>query len=610
LNFDLWLPATMAPTVLAGSPELQDRSLRGYTVMGAAAARSGREQMRADVDRVMRDLARAYPDTNANIRGEVLPYWQAPRGPQRLLAAGLAVLQAILLILLLAVCGNTVNLMLARATTRQREIGVRLALGATRGDVLRLLLTENLLLSLGGAVAGILIAAWATEALRAVPMIGAFPIRLQTRIDALAIAFAAALGAVCGLLIGFMPALHLARLHPHRALHAEGAIAGRGGIRRMLMAVEVGLATVVLIAAAMFLRSFSDSRDTDPGFKREGVLLAAYDLTGRGMDDRAARQFAVRLLDRVRALPGVQSAAIAASVPLDIHGLPMRGFVIEGRARADGRADVALSNIVTPGYFTTMGIGFVAGSDLAALDDPAPVQQVVVNQAFVDRFLGDAEPLGRRIFMRGTGYAIVGVVRTTLSDSFSEGATPVIYLSYRDRPAARGEIHVRTRAGSEALLGPSLERAIRDVDANAPLYDIRTLTEHVDKNLFLRRIPARMFVVLGPLLLALAAIGIYAVVAYAVSRRTREIGVRLALGATRRGIVAAIVLDTMRAVTAGASIGWFLAYGVNIHLVRGPAYLSVFGAVPALLLTVAAAAAYVPAKRAAQVDPAVALRVD
>src|SRR5581483_1845950 len=165
-------------------------------------------------------------------------------------------------------------------------------------------------------------------------------------------------------------------------------------------------------------------------------------------------------------------------------------------------------------------------------------------------------------------------------------------------------------SGSEALLGPSLERAIRDVDPNAPLYDIRTLAEHVDKNLFLRRIPARMFVVLGPLLLALAAIGIYAVVAYAVSQRTREIGVRLALGATRGGIVSAIVLDTMRVVTAGAAIGWLLAYGANVHLVRGPAYLSVFGAVPVLLLAVAAGAAYVPAARAARADPCTALRVD
>ncbi len=610
LNFDLWLPATMAPTLLAGSTELQARSLRGYTLMGQPAPNAAREQLQADVDRVMRDLARTYPETNANIRAEVLPYWQAPRGPQRLLAAGLAVLQGILLLLLLAVCGNTVNLMLARATTRQREVGVRLALGASRGDVLRLLLTENLLLSFAGAAAGGLIAVWATDALRAVPMIGAFPIRLQTRIDALPIVFAAALGGACGLLIGAAPAIQLARLDPQRALHAAGAIAGRGSMRRILMAVEVGLATVVLIAAAMFLRSFSDSRDTDPGFTREGILLAAYDLSGRGMDDAASRRFAERLLDRVEALPGVESAAIASSVPLDIHGLPMRGFVIEGRPRPDGRSDLALSNIVTPGYFRTMGIDLVAGSDLAALDDPAAAPQVVVNQAFVNRFLGAAEPLGRRIVLRGTSYVIVGVVRTTLSDSFSEGATPVIYLSFRDRPPDRGELHVRTRSGSEALLGPSLERAIRDVDPNAPLYDIRTLAEHVDKNLFLRRIPARMFVVLGPLLLALAAIGIYAVVAYAVSQRTREIGVRLALGATRGGIVSAIVLDTMRVVTAGAAIGWLLAYGANVHLVRGPAYLSVFGAVPALLLAVAAGAAYVPAARAARADPCTALRVD
>lgn len=199
-------------------------------------------------------------------------------------------------------------------------------------------------------------------------------------------------------------------------------------------------------------------------------------------------------------------------------------------------------------------------------------------------------------------------MRNSLNESFGEAPPPVIYLSYRDRPSARGEIHVRTRAGAESLLAPQVERAVRDLDPALPVYDVRTLSEHVEKNLFLRRIPARMFVVLGPLLLALAAIGIYAVVAYSVSQRTTEIGVRLALGASAERVVTQILRETLRVVIAGATVGWAIALMIDLHLVRGPIYLSVFVGVPALLLLVAAIACWVPARRAATVDPMVALR--
>jgi hypothetical protein len=295
-------------------------------------------------------------------------------------------------------------------------------------------------------------------------------------------------------------------------------------------------------------------------------------------------------------------------VPLDIHGLPMRSFSLEGRARSEATPDVALTNTVTPGYFKTMGIPMRAGTDFADLGDAQAPAQAIVNEEFIRRFLGDAEPLGRNLRSRNTTYVIAGVVRNSLNESFGESPPPVIYLSYRDRPSARGEIHVRTRAGAESLLAPQVERSVRDLDPALPVYDVRTLSEHVEKNLFLRRIPARMFVVLGPLLLALAAIGIYAVVAYSVSQRTTEIGVRLALGASAERVVTQILRETLRVVIAGATVGWAIALVIDLHLVRGPIYLSVFVGVPALLLLVAAIACWVPARRAATVDPMVALR--
>jgi predicted permease len=364
----------------------------------------------------------------------------------------------------------------------------------------------------------------------------------------------------------------------------------------------------VLMSAGLFVRSFSEALDTDPGFRREGVLLAEYDLSGRNMSNAAVRDFTGRLLRRLRSLPGVESAAIANQVPLDIHGLSLRGFTLEGRARPDAEPDRALSNIVTSDYFRTMGIPLRAGHDFAAFEDTAAPAQAIVNDEFVRRFLPDAEPLGRRLENRDRQYVIAGVVRNSLSESFGEKAAPVVYFSYRDRPSLGGQIHLRTRPGNESLLGPEVERVVRELDPTLPVYDVRTLTDHVDKNLFLRRIPARMFLVLGPLMLVLAAIGIYAVVSYSVSRRTTEIGVRLALGATVRRVVSQIVVETLRVVGAGALAGWTVMFMIALHLLGGVISLPVFAGVPAILLLVAAFASWLPAKRATSVDVMVALR--
>ena len=608
VNFDLFVPATLAPTLLSGSRELEDRAQRGYNVMGTLGGHATVAQAQAELSQAMRGLGRAYPQTNATLHAEVLPFWQAPRGPQRLLASALAILQVVMLLLLLAVCGNTANLMLARAGARQKEMGMRLALGASRWRVVRLVLTENVILALLGSALGVAIAVWATEALRAVPMIGAVPIRFQTSVDAVGLAFAATLGFVCTLIFGAAPALQLARVDPQVAFRSGSHTSPRSRMRNALMGVEVGLALIVLMAAALFIRSFSETRETDPGFRREGVLLASYDLSGRNMDGPAARDFVGRLLGRLRQLPGVESAAIATSVPLDIHGLAMRSFTLEGRTRSQAAPDQALSNSVTRDYFRTMDIPFRAGTDFADFGDTATPPQAIVNEEFVRRYLPDAEPIGRRLENRGKQYVIAGVVRNSLNEAFGEPPTPVIYFSYRDRPATSGEIHLRTRAGAETLFAPEVERVVRELDPTLPVYDVRTLTDHVEKNLVLRRIPARMFVVLGPLLLVLAAIGIYAVVSYSVSRRTTEIGVRLALGATARRVVAQIIGESLRVIAAGALVGWLLMFLVDLHLLRGVIYLSVFAGVPVILMIVAAVACWLPARRATGVDVMVALR--
>jgi predicted permease len=609
LQFDLWVPATLAPTLLSGSRELAERSARGYYVMGALREGLALEHAQAEAAAAMVRLARDFPDTNATMSAQVLPYWRASRGPQGLLLQGLTVLQGVMLVLLLAVCGNTANLVLARASTRAREVGVRVAVGASRWHIVRLLLVESALLGLAAAAVGVAVAFWGTNALRAIPLMTTqFPVRFQTDLDGSTLVFAVALGIVSALLFGLAPAIQLARISPQFVLRAGGGLTARGGLRHALMAVEVALAIVVLVTAGLFLRTFQQSQATDPGFRVPGVLLAAYDLAGRDVSPDDARVFADRVLTKLRALPDVESAALSVSIPLDIHGLPSRAFVLEGRARTDGAEDRTVSNTVTPGYFATMDIPLVAGRDFGALTDTAAAAEVVVNQDFVRRFVGEGEPLGRRLTVGETTYVIVGVVRTSLSDSFTEAPTPAIYFSYRDRPARFGEMHLRTRLGDETLLAPAVRRAIRELDSSLPVYNVRTMTQHVEMSLAMRRIPARMFLVLGPLILLLAAIGIYAVVAYNVSQRTAEIGVRMALGATGPTVVSQIVRENLLVVLGGAVVGWALVAYVYTRFLRGDLDLMAFVVVPTMLIAVAAAACWIPARRASRVDPVVALR--
>jgi predicted permease len=609
LKFELWAPATMAPALLGGTRDLEDRGTRAFSLIGMLKPGGTREEAQAEFSTAMAQLARDYPDASARIGGEILSFWAAPRGPQRLLISGLAVLQGVMLLLLLAVCGNTANLMLARGSTRQREMAVRVALGAGRWRIVSLVLSENMLLALLGTSLGAAIAVWGTTALRMAPMIAAFPIRFQTKVDGLTLAFAVLLGIACGLIFSAAPAVYLARMDPQDGLRSTSNATPRSRARKVLMGAEVGLAMVVLIAAALFLQSFRSARQTDPKFQPEGVLLAAYDLSGRNPDETSEREFAARLLERLRSLPDVEAATIATNVPLDLHGIPVRPFTVQGHVRTDAGQDRAISNTVTPGYFKVMAIPLLAGNDFAEMRDTAAPAQAIVNEEFVRRYLNGADAIGRRIQTRAGNFAIIAVARDSVYDAFGEPPQPAFYFSYRDLPASQGEIHLRTRSGNETALTSQVRAVLRDLDPMLPLYDVRTFSQHIDRNLYLRRIPARMFVVLGPLLLGLAAIGIYAVVSYAVARRTREIGVRLTFGATSGRVVRQIIRENLGVIAWGAAIGWIFAFVISIHAItKGVINLTVFIGVPAILLGVATLACWIPARRASLIDPMAALR--
>lgn len=609
LKFELWAPATLAPALLGPTRGLEDRSIRSFSLMGMLRPGATREEAQAQFGAAMAQLARDYPDASAGIGGEILPFWKSPRGPQRLLISGLVVLQGVMLLLLLAVCGNTANLMLARGSARQREMAVRVALGAGRWRIVSLVLSENMMLALLGASLGAAIAVWGTTALRMAPMIGSFPILFQTRVDGITLAFAILLGAACGLIFGAAPAVHLARLDPQEGLRSHSNTTPRSWSRKVLMGTEVGLAMVVLIAAALYLQSFRSARQADPRFRPEGVLLAAYDLSGRNPDAVSEREFAARLLERLRSLPDVEAAAIATNVPLDLHGIPARPFTVQGRVRTEPGQDRAISNVVTPGYFKVMAIPLLEGNDFAEMRDKAAPAQAIVNEEFVRRYLNGADPIGRNIRTRAGTFAIIGVARNSVYNAFGEPALPAIYFSYRDLPEIQGEIHLRTRTRNETALTSEARAVLRDLDPMLPLYDVRTLSQHIERNLYLRRIPARMFAVLGPLLLGLAAIGIYAVVSYAVARRTKEIGVRLAFGATSRRVVLQIIRENLGVITWGAAIGWVLALVFSLRAMQnGALNLPVFIGVPAILLAVATLACWIPALRASRIDPIAALK--
>jgi predicted permease len=609
LKFELWVPATMTSALLAGTRDLEDRSIRAFSLIGMLKPGATREQAQVEFSAAMAQLARDYPEANAGIGGEILPFWKAPRGPQRLLINGLFILQAVMLLLLLAVCGNTANLMLARGSTRQHEMAVRVALGAGRWRIVSLVLSENMLLALLGASLGVAFAVWGTTALRVAPMIGAFPIQFQTRVDGLTLVFAILLGVVCGLIFSAAPAVHLARLDPQKGLRSSSNTPPRSRARKVLMGAEVGLAMVVLIAAALFLQSFRSARQTDPRFRPEGVLLASYDLSGRNPNDASEREFAARLLERLRSLPDVEAGAIATNVPLDLHGIPARSFTVQGRVRTEAGQDRAISNTVTPGYFKAMAIPLLEGNDFAEMGDRAAPAQAIVNEEFVRRYLNGADAIGRRIQTRAGTFAIIGVARNAIYNAFGEPAQPAMYFSYRDVPATQGEIHLRTRSGNETALASEARSVVRGLDPMLPLYDVRTFSQHIERNLYLRRIPARMFVVLGPLLLGLAAIGIYAVVSYAVARRTKEIGLRLAFGATSGRVVLQIIRENLGVIIWGTAIGWVLAFVISLHATtKGAVDVPVFIGVPALLLGVATLACWIPARRASQIDPMAALR--
>lgn len=613
LGFDVWVPCTMAPELQPATTELSRRATRSYVMLARLKPGVTRAQAQGELDAAARHLIATYPETNRGLRYELLPLWRVPRGGE-VAVVGLTTLQVFAALILVVVCANTANLLLARASVRQREIGVRIALGAGPRRILSQLLLESVLLALLGAAAGLLAALGGVEALKQIPLPGSLPVRLDVRIDGASLAFATALGVVCGLSFGLAPAWQLAHGDVLHALRGgRGAVGGRSRLRELLVGLQVAVSLVVLVLAGLFWKSLRNATTTNPGYDLDRVMLAAIDLAGRGYNQATGAALLDQILQRLAATPGVEHAAAANMVPLDLRGIPTGVTSVEGKPFDAGRKIVYFS--VTPGYFAAMGMPLVAGRDLSPLARTDLPLDAVINEEMARQYWPEGSPLGRRFEVNGFTCEVAGIVRNAKYQALNEPARPAAWLSMRSQFFFTPTLYVRAAHGDPRALLSAIRNVVRRLDPELALLDPRTLAQHVDNNLVLQRLPVRLLSVLGPLALALPAIGLYAVLAYSLAQRTQEIGVRLTLGATPQSVVRLMIWQHMRGVLPSVACGWAAAFVAGYYLRSsfigvGAGDPLVYLGGPALLLIVATLACWLPARRAAEVDPMAALRTE
>jgi predicted permease len=532
----------------------------------------------------------------------------------------LAALTVVVVLVLGIACANVANLLLAQASGRQREMAVRLALGATRAHLMRQMLTESLLLALGGGLLGVAFSLWATQALSAFRIPAPVPLDLNVTVDWRVLLYTFALSAGTGLLFGLAPAWAAARPILANALKGEDVLARPGRrwtLRNVLVVSQVAMSLVLLCATGLFLRSLESASGTDIGFRSRGILTMSVDPRVHGYTAAHTAQFLAQLRQRVGALPGVVSAACTDGMPLS-GGHRSDGLHVEGRPSTGGPDPVVERYMASPGYFETLGIPRIAGRDFGN-ETPAGPIAAIVTEEFVRRLFKNQNPIGQRVTGGGATYRIVGVVKDIKSRTVGEDLRPVLFRSLEQSvasdPSFVGYAVLVRAAGSPAALAGAVRREIQALDPTLAVYNAETMQEHLRNALFLPRLAGTLFGVFGVVGLLLAAVGLYGVMSYSVSRRTREIGIRLALGAqageVRSLVVRQGMLLTLIAITLGLAAAWAVAdvsasflYGVQPH------DLVTFTGVPLFLAAVAFLACWIPSRRAAKIDPLTALRHD
>ena len=625
LEMDLWIPIAMQEQVIPGGSRIDERGHHWLQAMVRLRPGITQEQAQAALDTLAARLSKEYPETNDGLRFPLYRFWKSPMGPSGFLAPVLTVLGAMALLVLLLACANVANLLLVRAIGRRKEIAIRLAMGAGRGRLIRQLLTESLVLVILAGGLGVLFALWGTRLLVAfLPPIDA-PLASTFGLDAKVLAFAAVLALLTGLLFSLAPALQLSAPGVASTLRDEGgSVAGgrKGFLRSSLVVAQIFLSCVLLIAAGLFVRSLGKAEEIDIGFHPGNLLLATVDVFPNGYDEARGTVFYRDLLQRLSNLPGIESATVSTLVPLDFDSWSS-SLEIEGYQPAPKEEMSIGFSIVGPDYMKTLGIPLKAGRDFTFADQDPPRKDgeedakqppgaMIINETMAQRYWAGRQALGGRVRLWDRDWTVVGIARNGKYNELGEAPKPYFYVPEFQAYQSRMVIHVRT-AGDPLKRVESLRAEVRAMDPNIPLSAVKSMDEHLRLSVFAQRLAATFLGSFGLLALLLATIGLYSVIRYTVSQRTREIGVRMALGA-RPGQVARLVLDQgMILAAVGLAIGLAAAFGVTRFLASQLLGVSatdplVFVAVALLLAGVSALASYLPARVAAAVDPITALR--
>jgi predicted permease len=521
---------------------------------------------------------------------------------------------AVVAILLVIACVNVANLFLARARDRAREMAIRLALGARRAALVRQLLVESLVFSLVSGVVGLVVATWTIAVVNRISLPVAIPIRPELSLSPTVLGFALLASLVTGVLFGLAPALQATRPALIPALKGEApAGGGRSRMSKGLVIAQMSLSIVLLVSAGLFLNNLKNATTLDKGFVGEQLLLAELDPSLNGYNRGRTEQFYRTLMERLASAPQVRSAAIVSDAPLGLSTSD-RGVDVPGYVPAEGESMSILYVSSSPGYFETMGIPLTAGRDFTPSDDSASVPVLVINERFAERFWPGQNALGKTVRTRGRDHTVIGVVPTGKYRRLGEEPTAYMYFSQAQLFQSSMSLVLRTAVAPEAVI-PLLRQEVQALDVNLPVSSVRSMDGHLGIALMPARLTGMALGLFGVLGLLLASVGMYGVMAYSVSQRTREIGIRMAIGAAASDVIALVMRQGLTLVLVGTVIGLAAAFGAA-KLLAGVLYGGnavdplTFMLVPVLLIAVAALATFAPARRAATVDPAITLRSD
>ena len=621
LGADLWVPLGNTEHLM---PKVGNRSRTNTWLEVAGRFKAGvtREEAEAELNGLAKRFATAYPEAHKDLGFRLEQAGTLPPDQKQAVIAFLVGLSVVVFLVLCIACANIVNLLLAHASSRQREMAVRLALGATRAQLQRQMLMESVLLAIGGGFFGFCLSLWATSALSAFHLPIPVPINLTVGVDWRVLLYTFVLSIVAGLLFGIPPAWIASRPVLSKALKGEEVLADPGSrwnLRSLLVVAQVTMSLILLCATGLFLRSLEEASSIDIGFRSHGILMMNIDPQLHGYTAERSMQFVAELRQRVGAIPGVASVALADPVPLSMDGR-WDDFHAEGLPQGKAQNTVVDLYMITPGYFETMGIARVAGRDFTNENSNANAPRIaVVNEAFALRLFAGNNPIGQRVTGAGATYEIIGVVKNIKSRTLGESLRPVLYRSLaqdigRD-PDFRGVSLLVRSDTSSAALDRELRQVIHSLDPSMAVFNVETMEEHLRDALFLPRLAGILFGIFGSTGLMLAAVGLYGVMSYSVKRRTREIGIRLALGAQVNAVQRLIIRQGMLLACIAAAIGMPIAFALaqfaeSILYGVHPHDMVTFTVVPLFLAAVAFLACWIPARRVARIDPQNALRCE